>query len=118
MDIYRKNPNVLYARVEHETESGVYRTDDGGANWRKLSNVNPRPMYFSQIRVDPSTDSRIYVLGVSLHISDDGGKTFRDDGAERIHVDHHALDQPGQPNLMTHDGGVSMSYDRAATAGC
>src|SRR5262245_55994280 len=36
MDIYRRNPNVLYARIEHETESGVYRTDDGGANWRKL----------------------------------------------------------------------------------
>ena len=32
--------------------------------WRKLSDTNPRPMYFSQIRVDPQTDSRIYVLGV------------------------------------------------------
>ena len=31
------------------------------------------------------------MLGVSLHISDDGGKTFRADGAARIHVDHHAL---------------------------
>ena len=91
MDIYRRDPNVLYARIEHATESGVYRTDDGGANWRKLSDVNPRPMYFSQIRIDPQTDSRIYVLGVQLHVSDDGGKTFRDDGAERIHVDHHAM---------------------------
>ena len=45
MDVYRRNPNVLYARVEHPTDSGVYRTDDGGANWRKLSDVNPRPMY-------------------------------------------------------------------------
>ena len=117
MDIYRKNPNVLYARVEHDTESGVYRTDDGGANWRKLSTTNPRPMYFSQIRVDPQTDSRIYVLGVSLHISDDGGKTFRDDGAERVHVDHHAFwINPANPNhvMIGNDGGVSISYDRAA----
>ena len=118
MDIYRKNPNVLYARVEHATESGVYRTDDGGANWRKLSATNPRPMYFSQIRIDPSTDSRIYVLGVSLHVSDDGGRTFRDDGAERIHVDHHAFwINPADPKhlMIGNDGGVSMSHDRAAT---
>ena len=47
MDIYRANPHVLYARVEHATESGVYRTDDAGASWRKMSDVNPRPMYFS-----------------------------------------------------------------------
>lgn len=118
MDVYRKDPRVLYARVEHATESGVYRSDDGGVNWRKLSTVNPRPMYFSQIRVDPSTDSRIYVLGVSLHVSDDGGRTFREDGAERIHVDHHAMwIDPANPKhlLIGNDGGVSLSYDRAET---
>jgi photosystem II stability/assembly factor-like uncharacterized protein len=118
MDVYRRNPNVVYARIEHDTESGVYRSDDGGASWRKMSNTNPRPMYFSQIRIDPQTDSRIYVLGVSLHISDDAGKTFRDDGAAKIHVDHHAMwIDPHNPNhlLIGNDGGVSMSYDHAAT---
>ena len=99
-------------------ESGVYRSDDGGASWRKLSDVNPRPMYFSQIRIDPQTDSRIYVLGVQLHVSDDGGKTFRADGAERIHVDHHAMwINPNDPRhlIIGNDGGVSISHDRAAT---
>jgi photosystem II stability/assembly factor-like uncharacterized protein len=116
--IYRRNPNVLYATVEHPGESGVYRTDDGGANWRKLSDTNPRPMYFSQIRVDPQTDSRIYVLGVQLAVSDDGGRTFRNDGAARIHVDHHALwINPADPRhlIIGNDGGVSISHDRAAT---
>ncbi|MGD9904207.1 MAG: WD40/YVTN/BNR-like repeat-containing protein [Vicinamibacterales bacterium] len=118
MDVYRANPNVLYARVEHPTESGVYRTDDAGATWRKLSSVNPRPMYFSQIRVDPQTDSRIYVLGVQLHVSDDGGRTFRNDGAARIHVDFHAMwINPANPKhlILGGDGGVSLSYDRSAT---
>ena len=118
MDIYRANPNVLYARVEHATESGLYRTDDAGATWRKMSDVNPRPMYFSQVRIDPQTDSRIYLLGVSLHVSDDAGKTFRSDGAERIHVDHHALwIDPRNPRhlIIGNDGGVSISRDRAAT---
>ncbi|MEW6323508.1 MAG: glycosyl hydrolase, partial [Acidobacteriota bacterium] len=118
LDIYRRNPNVLYARIEHPTESGVYRTDDGGANWQKLSTVNPRPMYFSEIRIDPETDSRIYVLGVQLHVSDDGGRTFRNNGAERIHVDHHALwINPANPRhlIIGNDGGVAISYDRSAT---
>ncbi|MGE3274871.1 MAG: hypothetical protein AB7O67_07150 [Vicinamibacterales bacterium] len=118
LDVWRKNPNVVYARVEHESESGVYRSDDAGASWRKMSDENPRPMYFSQIRIDPTTDSRIYVLGVSLHISDDAGKTFRSDGAENIHVDHHAMwIDPANPKhlLIGNDGGVSISYDAAKT---
>ncbi|MCA1585660.1 MAG: hypothetical protein LC791_13130 [Acidobacteria bacterium] len=118
MDIWRENPNVLYARVEHPEEGGVYRTDDGGATWRKVSSDNPRPMYFSQIRIDPVTDSRIYMLGVSLHISDDAGKTWRADGAQNIHVDHHAMwVNPANPDhlIIGNDGGVSISYDRSRT---
>ena len=118
LDIYRRNPNVLYARIEHDTDGGVYRTDDAGASWRKLSDVNPRPMYFSQIRIDPQTDSRIYVLGVQLFVSDDGGKTFRNNGAQRIHVDHHAMwINPANPShlMIGNDGGVSISHDRADT---
>ena len=118
LDIYRRNPNVLYARIEHPTESGVYRSDNAGATWTKMSTTNPRPMYFGVIKIDPQTDSRIYVPGVSLHISDDGGRTFRADGAERIHVDHHALwINPNDPRhlLIGNDGGVSISHDRSAS---
>ncbi|MEW5917684.1 MAG: glycosyl hydrolase, partial [Gemmatimonadota bacterium] len=118
LDIYRKNPNVLYARIEHQTESGTYRSDDAGASWTKLSNVNPRPMYFSQIRVDPQTDSRIYVLGVQLHVSDDGGRTFHNEGARQIHVDFHAMwVNPKNPDhlILGGDGGVGISYDRSKT---
>jgi hypothetical protein len=75
-------------------------------------------MYFGVIKIDPQTDSRIYVPGVSLTLSDDGGKTFRDDGAERIHVDHHAMwINPKDPRhlMIGNDGGVSISHDRSAT---
>ena len=116
LDIYRKDPRVVYARVQHETESGVYRSDDGGSSWRKMSDMNPRPMYFSQIRVDPNDDHRIYVLGVELHMSDDGGKTFV--GTTVPHSDHHALwvDPANSNHVITGcDGGVNISYDRGAT---
>ena len=43
-----RSPTSLYARVEHETESGFIASDDVGDNWRKMSDTNPRPMYFSQ----------------------------------------------------------------------
>jgi photosystem II stability/assembly factor-like uncharacterized protein len=118
MDVYRRDPNVVYARVEHQKEGGVYRSEDAGATWTKMSNVNPRPMYFSQIRIDPNNDQRIYVLGVQLHVSDDGGKTFRNDGAQKIHVDFHAMwINPNNSNhiILGGDGGVSLSYDRSKT---
>ena len=118
LDVYRKNPNVLYARIEHARASGVYRSDDAGATWRKMSDVNPRPMYFSQIRIDPTDDHRIYVLGVQLHVSDDGGRTFRNDGARNIHVDFHAMwiDPANSDHLLLGgDGGVGISHDRSQT---
>ncbi|MFN2446188.1 MAG: WD40/YVTN/BNR-like repeat-containing protein [Vicinamibacterales bacterium] len=113
LDIYRSNPNTLYARIEHESESGTYRSDDAGLSWRKMSSVNPRPMYFSQIRVDPNNDLRVYVLGVQIHISDDGGKTFIENGA--LHSDHHAMwINPANSNHIIDgtDGGIGISYDK------
>ena len=132
MDIFRRNPNVLYARVEHATRGGVYRSDDAGHSWRRMSAENPRPMYFSQIRIDPANDHRIYMLGVALHISDDGGQTWvmnRSAIQEGIwppgspidaatHSDHHAFwINPANPDhLITgNDGGVSISFDRGLT---
>jgi photosystem II stability/assembly factor-like uncharacterized protein/uncharacterized membrane protein YgcG len=116
MDVYRANPNILYARIEHESQSGTYRSDDAGLTWRKMSNVNPRPMYFSQIRIDPTNDLRVYVLGVQLHISDDGGKTFIENGT--MHSDHHAMwINPNNSNHIIdgNDGGVGISYDKGKT---
>ena len=85
-----------------------------GASWRKMSDTNPRPMYFGVIKIDPQTDSRIYVPGVSLHISDDGGRTFRADGAEKIHVDHHAMwidPNDTEHMIVGNDGGIAISWD-------
>ena len=116
MDVYRANPNIVYARIEHQTESGTYRSDDAGLTWRRMSNVNPRPMYFSQIRIDPTNDLRVYVLGVQIHISDDGGRTFIENGA--LHSDHHAMwINPNNSNhiLDGNDGGIGISYDKGKT---
>ena len=75
---------------------GVFRSEDGGEKWTRVSAINPRPFYFSQIRIDPANDQRVYLLGFALLVSDDGGKNFREDLSENVHPDCHALAiQPG-----------------------
>jgi photosystem II stability/assembly factor-like uncharacterized protein len=75
---------------------GVFRSEDGGEKWMRTSDLNPRPFYFSQIRIDPAHDQRVYLLGTALLVSDEGGKNFREDLSEKVHPDCHALAiQPG-----------------------
>ena len=117
LDIYRRNPNIVYAIVENR-DGGVFRSEDKGETWTRMNPLNPRPMYFSQIRIDPNDSQRIYVNGVDLHVSDDGGKTFRADGASEVHSDLHAfwIDPANSRHLMTgSDGGVWVSRDRSRT---
>ncbi len=118
LDIYRKDPKVVYAIYEHATESGVYRSDDKGETWKKQSATNPRPAYYSQIRVDPSNVDRVYVLGASWYVSDNGGKNFQVSPFGRIHGDYHALwINPTNSNHLLNgsDGGIHFSYDKGKT---
>lgn len=98
--------------------TGFYRSLDGGETWRRVSGTNPRPMYFSQVNVDPTSPDRIYLGGVGLHMSVDGGQTFNTDAAQSIHDDKHAIwVNPSNPNhiLIGNDGGIAVSYDMSKT---
>ncbi len=112
--ISRSNPDIVYTLVEHKTAGGVYRSDDRGGTWTRQSGFDPRPSYYSQIRIDPGNPDKVWVLG-SLAVSLDGGKTFRSDHvADRIHTDHHALwIDPNDPDhlMLGNDGGLYFSYD-------
>lgn len=105
------------ATIPNPARSGVWRSDDKGKTWQIMSNNNNRPMYYSQIRIDPKNDQIIYTCGAPLHKSTDGGKTFRIlQGVS--HVDHHALwINPSNTNhiLLGHDGGLNASYDQGDT---
>ena len=117
LDIYQGDGSLLYATVESvEGEGrGIYRTTDRGDTWEKVSERNPRPMYFSMVRIDPNNPERIYLGGVQLSISDDGGKTWWEgDAAEGIHVDHHALwvnPENSDHVILGSDGGLSTTRD-------
>lgn len=56
-------------------DSGLYRSDDGGASWQAVSHESWLPNdYFSRLTVDPHDPDRIYSAGQSIRRSDDGGK--------------------------------------------
>jgi photosystem II stability/assembly factor-like uncharacterized protein len=114
IDIYRSNPNIVYAIIEN-AKGGVFRSEDRGEHWRKMSDVDSRPMYYSQIRVDPNNDQRIWQPAAPMYVSDDGGKTWATNIVGRIHGDFHALwiDPKDSNHMLTgSDGGIHQSYDR------
>ncbi len=146
IDIHRANPKILYAIVESGAEagiqvgvaddggpgnsgdsqraqnggpnkSGVWRSNDAGKTWTFLSNVNDRPIYYSQIRVDPSNSDKVFQGGATAQVSIDGGKTWR--GVQGTgHGDYHAIwISPKEPRMVAvgHDGGLDLSYDGGQT---
>ena len=119
LDVYRRDGNLVYAIVEAREGQGVYRSTDRGESWEMMSDRNPRPMYFSLIRIDPNNPERIYIAGVQASASDDGGRTWWPGNAtDQIHSDHHALwINPNDSNHLIdgNDGGLSFSRDGAVT---
>jgi photosystem II stability/assembly factor-like uncharacterized protein len=95
---------------------GVYKSTDGGESWSRVNSINPRPMYFSVVRVDPNDPKYVYVLGIKQYRSSDGGKSFKDNAGKLVHADGHALwinPRDGRHMLIGCDGGFYVSYDRA-----
>jgi photosystem II stability/assembly factor-like uncharacterized protein len=116
LDVARSHPGTVYAVIEG-SERGVYRSDDAGASWRKMSDIASIPWYFGEIRVDPRDPETVYHLGVQLQVSHDGGATWERTG-RGPHADHHALwINPENPAHIIdgNDGGLYVSRDRGAT---
>ena len=114
LDIYRKNTNIVYAEFEHATLGGVYRSEDKGATWTRMSDTNPRPSYFSQIRVDPNNDQKVWLGGVNMYMSEDGGRTFVQTRFRDVHSDVHAIwiDPANSDHIVNgNDGGVWVTWD-------
>jgi photosystem II stability/assembly factor-like uncharacterized protein len=104
---YRGNPE----------RSGVWRSDDGGKTWQFQTNTNNRPIYYSQIRVDPVNDKKLIQGGAGALMSFDGGKTWNGLNGTG-HGDYHAIwINPKDPRVVAvgHDGGLDISNDGGFT---
>lgn len=150
IDIYRKNPQVLYAVVENFRQptaeevaaarkagrparpvplGEVYRTDDGGQTWVKVNSgkeplANKAPYSFNQLYIAPDNDQVLYITGVTLASSVDGGRTWRDADWPPQALFQSAFGdvrtlwidpQNSKRILFGSDGGVYVSYDGGKT---
>ncbi|MEZ6093523.1 MAG: hypothetical protein R3C03_04685 [Pirellulaceae bacterium] len=149
IDIAQSQPNTLYVIVDNhdvarKAEEGerdsygrarqdiikgaeVFRSDDRGETWKKTHEDGDRLLsrmfatygwVFGQIRVDPNNPDTIFVMGVPMGKSTDGGKTFQMVNFADLHGDHHAMwIDPNNSNYIINgnDGGVNISYDGGAS---
>jgi photosystem II stability/assembly factor-like uncharacterized protein len=115
------NSNILYTVIESEQDKdkGLYRSDNGGANWKQLNNdfgIVVRPFYFSRIEVDPRNPDVVVKAGLFGSISRDGGKTFKDLGPNHSDVHDIVFDIKNSDRMFAAtDGGVYRSWDGGTT---
>jgi len=151
IDICRTKPDVVYAVIDNfNLRSGaaqqrdtsfaapssyiggeVYRTDDAGRSWRRVSregqDVSRKAGYsFNQLRVDPNNPDRVFITGSNMLQSNDGGATWAGLGGGRTGYpfittfgDFRSfwIDPEDSDHMIaTSDGGVSVSYDGGRTS--
>lgn len=106
----------------------VYKSTDGGKSWKKTHQHGIDNLYFTygyyfgEIRVSPDNADEIYILGVPLLKSFDGGVSFEriddkvvDEYGNQVHVDHQAMwINPNNTHhlILGNDGGLYVSWDR------
>ena len=119
--IAKNKSNIIYALVEAK-KNGLYKSVDGGQKWIKVNEKNDignRPFYYSDIRVDPENENRVYSVFTYVNVSEDGGKNFTQlmpayGVSNGVHPDHHAWwIHPNDGNFMIdgNDGGLNITRD-------
>ncbi len=116
------DPDVLYAAIELDRRKGaIYRSDDQGASWTKMSDVvsgGTGPHYYQELVASPHVFDKIYLMDVLVQVSDDGGKTFYRMNENNKHVDNHSLTfKANDPDylMVGTDGGIYESFDDTKT---
>ena len=116
------NSKRLFAMIQakEENEGGLYRSDNGGKNWKKVNNDNKlrqRGWYYSHITADPINENIIYASNTGFYKSIDGGKTF-DKRISTPHGDNHGVwINPNNNQIMINcnDGGSNVSLNGGET---
>ncbi|HDR68603.1 MAG TPA: hypothetical protein ENN61_06075, partial [Bacteroidaceae bacterium] len=110
------NPDIVYVIAESR-EGTLFRSNDGGDSFNLVSKdveIVSRGFYYTDIRVDPKDENRVYALSSRLWVSIDGGRSFKRI-SHSTHVDYHSLwIDPTDSRRMWQgqDGGICVSYDR------
>ena len=98
------NPSRMYATVDSEKEGGIFRSDDAGESWTRISQdarLWGRGSDFAEIKVHPNNPDIVFSADVDTWKSEDGGKTwiaFR--GAPGGDDYHRLWINPNNPDIM------------------
>lgn len=133
ISISQSNPEVLYIISQDAATRGVeyiLKTLNGGKSWEIYDSPSAFGMdnfarnqawYDLSIAVDPTDPDRVFIGGIDLLLTEDGGETwnqisqwFGGDGKQFVHADQHSAHYlPGNPNVcaFTNDGGVYITED-------
>ena len=121
LGIAKNKPNIVYALVEAK-KNALYKSIDGGEKWAKVNDKNDignRPFYYSDIRVDPENENRLYYVFTYVNVSEDGGRNFKElmpayGVSNGVHPDHHAWwihPEDGDFMIDGNDGGLNITRD-------
>ncbi len=109
----------VYASVSAKAGGGLYRSDDGGANWSRINEARSVvSSYFSRMTLDPRDADTIFLTGQSIKKSTDGGKSFTvvrgSPGGDDY---HHLWINPKHPERMiaASDQGTVISVNGGMT---
>ena len=104
----------VWALVEHLTDGGLYRSDDYGTTWERVSdnqNLLSRAWYYMHVTADPQDPDTVYINNLNFYKSSDGGKTFVEMATP--HGDNHDLwidPRNSRRMIQGNDGGANVSY--------
>ncbi|MDQ3052120.1 MAG: T9SS type A sorting domain-containing protein [Bacteroidota bacterium] len=126
LTISKNNPDILYAvYVDTDLEfGGIYKTTDGGQNWnlQNSNGIDPFFMggfgwYFGRMEVNPANDNEIYVCGIDIYKSADGGNNFTQaDPNFDTHADKHdVFFLNSNEVLLATDGGIYKTNNGGAS---
>jgi photosystem II stability/assembly factor-like uncharacterized protein len=122
LDISSSSPNILYALLAYANGNtrGLYKTSDGGNSWSVVNSSagsSSNYAWFNRIcKVNPSNPNNVYVGGLYMNISNNGGTSFG--GSIDNHVDQHAAAfAKSNPNFVVigNDGGIEYSTNGGST---
>jgi len=114
-----KDSRRVYALIQTADQGSIWRSDDGGANWKVGSwqrALIGRAGYYIRLAVSPADPDEVFVANSSFHQSSDGGQSFR---ALPWGGDTHDIwIDPSNAGriLVTDDGGMFMTNDHGKTS--
>jgi photosystem II stability/assembly factor-like uncharacterized protein len=109
------NPKRIYAFIENPRPA-LFVSDNGGQTWEERDRSQGmvwRPFYFARLVVDPKDPDRVFKMGYSITVSEDGGKSFSN-AAGGSHGDWHDIwIDPANTKYIAggDDGGLWYTFD-------